>query len=266
MPLYNFEGKEHHGTMLPRFVSRFYKKNMVMAEVGVWDGNSLKLYINIIKQLNGKLYLIDWWKGETALEKGSPMEYRSEGYEKEYQKVLDIVEENDAKDNVVILRGDSVEMSKQIQDEELDLCFIDAGHSFEECKRDIIAYLPKVKNGGILCGDDFDSAHSFYNYLSLVDTYTEEEISKDNVEGKGHPGVLQAVWETLGDNVLYSDDAWYHFKGYRPIRGVVGLAPEAWNSGTQDSISAGNIFRIKGGIMLESEGHSPLIEPASPLE
>ena len=58
MPLYTFEGKEHHGTMLPRFVSRFYKKNMVMAEVGVWDGNSLKLYIDIIKQVNGKLYLI----------------------------------------------------------------------------------------------------------------------------------------------------------------------------------------------------------------
>ena len=33
----------HHATILPMLVAMFGKPNMVMAEVGVWDGNSLAL-------------------------------------------------------------------------------------------------------------------------------------------------------------------------------------------------------------------------------
>jgi predicted O-methyltransferase YrrM len=44
--------------------------------------------------------------------------------------------------------------ANNFDDESLDLVLIDGDHSTEAVCRDIDVWLPKVKNGGILCGDD----------------------------------------------------------------------------------------------------------------
>lgn len=271
------EEEEVHATILPLLVNMFGKENMVMAEVGVWDGNSLKLYIDRLKQLNGKVYLIDWWKGSTQVESGLNMEYKEDAYENVYQQVLDIIDRHDAKENVVILRGDCAEMAKQLQDEELDLCFLDAGHSYEECKRDIELFYPKVKKGGILSGDDMDITSSFHHYLTRVGTFTEEEISKDAVEGKGHPGVLQAVYDYFATDVAPYDGGWYTFKGYRMVRGVFGLVPDDKSEllditdpskQTVDMWSAfqNNIKVLEGGFVVEFNNLCASINPPKGFE
>ena len=38
---------------------------------------------------------------------------------------------------------------------DLDLVFIDAAHTYEAVAEDIRAWLPKVRLGGVLCGDDY---------------------------------------------------------------------------------------------------------------
>ena len=53
------------------------------------------------------------------------------------------------------IRMDSVEASKLYSDNSLDFVYIDADHSYESVKKDIIAWLPKVKTGGILAGHDY---------------------------------------------------------------------------------------------------------------
>jgi|6_EtaG_2_1085325.scaffolds.fasta_scaffold25614_1 hypothetical protein len=216
----------YHATILPELVFKFGFPGITMAEVGVWQGNSLKLYIHELKRLNGKVYLIDWWKGSKQIDQGLHMEWKEDPYEDIYQQVLDIIEEADAKENVVILKGDCVEMAKQIKDGELDLCFIDSDHSYEGCKKDIETYLPKIKKGGMMAGDDMDGSKDLYAYLLNVGTYTEEELSKDYVEGKGHPGVVQAVWDVFEDNVNPFCDGWYTFVGYKIVRAVGWLVDE----------------------------------------
>jgi len=74
----------------------------------------------------------------------------------------------------------SVLAAKEIPDD-LDMVFIDAEHSYEACKEDIEAWLPKVRNGGIICGHDYcDDC----------------------------PGIAQAVHECLGSeiNLEYDGD------------------------------------------------------------
>ena len=44
----------------------------------------------------------------------------------------------------------------QIDNASLDLVFIDANHSYEYIKNDIIKYTPKVKSTGLLTGHDID--------------------------------------------------------------------------------------------------------------
>lgn len=56
---------------------------------------------------------------------------------------------------VRIVRLDSVRASKLFGYGYLDMVFIDADHSYEAVLRDIRAWLPVVRNGGIISGHDY---------------------------------------------------------------------------------------------------------------
>ena len=51
---------------------------------------------------------------------------------------------------------DSVIASKDFEDGCLDFVYIDANHSYDFVKKDILAWMPKVKKGGIIGGHDLD--------------------------------------------------------------------------------------------------------------
>lgn len=53
------------------------------------------------------------------------------------------------------LRMTSIQASEYFEDESLDFVYIDAIHDYEHVKEDIKVWLPKVKKGGVLCGDDY---------------------------------------------------------------------------------------------------------------
>jgi len=56
-----------------------------------------------------------------------------------------------------ILRMASCEAAARIPDHSLDFVFIDADHSYEGCKADIQAWLPKLKPSGFISGHDYDN-------------------------------------------------------------------------------------------------------------
>jgi predicted O-methyltransferase YrrM len=53
------------------------------------------------------------------------------------------------------LKMASVDAARCFDDESLDFVFIDASHEEQDVKDDIDAWLPKVKKGGVLAGDDW---------------------------------------------------------------------------------------------------------------
>jgi predicted O-methyltransferase YrrM len=77
---------------------------------------------------------------------------------------------------VKIVKEYSVEAAKGVQDGSLDFVYIDAAHDYENVKKDIEAWAPKVRIGGIVAGDDF------YDFPS------------------GRGGVMQAVTEFTSHN------------------------------------------------------------------
>lgn len=63
------------------------------------------------------------------------------------------------KDQFRVLKASSVFVSKMYNDNSLDFVFIDACHDYDSVLNDIMAWYPKVKQGGILSGHDFADAY-----------------------------------------------------------------------------------------------------------
>jgi Methyltransferase domain len=59
-------------------------------------------------------------------------------------------------DSIMLIIADSVKASRLFPDASLDWVHLDARHDYVSVKNDIEAWLPKVKRGGWLSGDDYD--------------------------------------------------------------------------------------------------------------
>lgn len=66
-------------------------------------------------------------------------------------------------------RMHSWDAAPYVEDGSQDIVFIDGDHRYESVKRDIELYWPKVKAGGVLCGDDFGPA--FPGVVRAVDEF-----------------------------------------------------------------------------------------------
>jgi Methyltransferase domain len=59
-------------------------------------------------------------------------------------------------DTISLVIGESVTASRLFADASVDWVHLDARHDYDSAKADIQAWLPKVKRGGWLSGDDYD--------------------------------------------------------------------------------------------------------------
>lgn len=127
-------------------------------EVGSWLGKSAVFMGTRIAE-SGKsirLHCVDNWQG------GS--ETSDNGYAaRNYQAGRDLYAEfwanisNAGLQNTVLpLRMDSSAAAQEFDDDSLDFVFIDADHEQSAVERDLEAYFPKVKPGGVIAGHDYD--------------------------------------------------------------------------------------------------------------
>lgn len=145
-------------------------------EIGVWKGGSTAyMGVEILKSGKKIEYdAIDTFEG--SKEHGVVVGL----YEEAMQNLKPILDLN----IVNLIKGHSQDVFSKYADETLDFCFIDGSHEYEDVKKDIQAYLPKVKKGGILAGHDYDALWS---------------------------GVIKAVDELLG-KVEVLNGSWIYYK------------------------------------------------------
>lgn len=62
-----------------------------------------------------------------------------------------------ASQRITIRRADSEVAADDFSDGSLDWVYIDGDHTFERVRGDLLAFLPKVKRGGFIAGDDYGS-------------------------------------------------------------------------------------------------------------
>ena len=144
-------------------------KNVVVAEIGVLEGELTKMILD--NHSNVTYIQVDRWhvysEEEQARENNSPMSFRQ-------QKYFDDAKKNNFQNiekhikRVKIIEDDSVNAANQIENETIDICFIDAAHSYIGVTNDITAWFPKVKKNGWIGGHDIDresvmnAVHDFF--------------------------------------------------------------------------------------------------------
>ena len=118
-------------------------------EVGSWKGSSAS-YMGVEIANSGKridFWCVDTWTGSPELLNDPDVVAG---------RLLAVFLENTKPVKAFIrpLQSASVEAAGTFADESCDFVYIDADHSYECVKADIEAWLPKVKVGGTLAGDD----------------------------------------------------------------------------------------------------------------
>jgi Methyltransferase domain len=143
------------------FLLQLVPKNGVCVEIGVFDGVLSERILALTQPRT--LHLVDPWytKPDGTLFDGPAQRFDSadaaaDSLEQQYRRVVQLLESEIASGQVQIHRMLSHEAAPLFADAHFDWAYIDASHYYEDVKRDLHAWFPKVKPGGFISGDDYD--------------------------------------------------------------------------------------------------------------
>jgi hypothetical protein len=152
------------------FIIPLIPSNFNWVELGSWTGKSASYCVVELVNLNktGKFYCVDSWEG------GEEHTDINIVKNKELKNIfLNNIKPIDK--YIIPVQSISWDAALNFNDNSLDFCYVDAGHTYECVKNDIAAWWPKIKPGSYFGGDDYT---------------------------KGWPGVQKAVQEFGKENNL----------------------------------------------------------------
>jgi len=141
----------------------------IIVEVGVWQGRSLQAILDLCRENNNRVFAIDNWNPPA-----DDPDYAEARDTDIYAIFLKNLERLGHTSTVEVIRDDSARAAGRFADRSVDLLFLDADHNYEAVKRDIHAWLPKLKDHSCLCGHD-------YTFREGV-RHAVQEIFHDRVE------------------------------------------------------------------------------------
>ena len=128
-------------------------KVSTFAEIGVLKGKTTRFLLNNCQSIK-KYYAVDPWI------------FCQEGYETQADDFeiwyKEMAKDRDTlyKGRLVLIKKFSLDALEDIEDKSLDMVFIDASHTYEDVKDDILGWREKVRPGGILSGHDYHNRGS----------------------------------------------------------------------------------------------------------
>ena len=125
----------------------------VAVELGAWKGRSASC-MGVEIANSGKAIqfsTIDHWQGSRGegAHDADPDLQAGLLYDVFLQNIRPVAE------FVSVVRSDTAAAAGQFDDESVDFLYVDASHTYDGLLRDLFAWYPKVKTGGLIAGDDW---------------------------------------------------------------------------------------------------------------
>ena len=180
-------------------------KNINILEIGSWLGASALSFAQGLVDHNnaqGSITCIDAWVPFFNEEKNSNDIHKNMqamlGSDIAYNIFLHNIKTLPKSITCQHLKGQSDNIMPMLKAEQFDVIFIDADHTYEPVKKDILHSIPLIKDGGIICGDDLN-LQMFECDNELAKKSGDQDFIKDTKSGRNfHPGVTLAVDEIFG--------------------------------------------------------------------
>lgn len=137
----------------------------IFVELGCFKGKSTSFIVTEILNQNKKINFttIDSFEGHTnSSDTNEVQAYNGiENIYNDFSNNIDhlskYIKKKGLVDSMSVIKSLSHEGANWFNDGSVDVLFIDAGHSYEAVKKDIEAWLPKMKPNGIIAGHDYNS-------------------------------------------------------------------------------------------------------------
>jgi len=144
------------------------------AEVGVDLGTTTEYLFKNCPNLF--LYAVDLWQRQTQIKKvnGKWINHPDPEFALKTFTERTLPYHN----RMVMLQGISWEVTRSVMDYTLDFVFIDADHKYESVKKDILAWTPKLKIGGMISGHDINMPGVLQAVSELIPNFKIVGIDK----------------------------------------------------------------------------------------
>lgn len=149
-------------------------------EIGSWQGQSAVTICQRLQDMGkkAKVHCVDTFEGE----KNQPahIEIVQSLGGSTFGKFCENITAAGVADMISPVTGDSADSAALFEDGSLDGVFIDAAHDYDSVVRDVAAWFPKVKPGGIIAGHDYP----FDDVRRAVDEHAEAHGWKVGTHGR----------------------------------------------------------------------------------
>ena len=209
-----------HGHMVE--LVKFYCRDdlcepLNIIEIGSWVGASAITWGNSVKKYcptGGSVICIDPWAEMWF----NPKFPTSAALQQQFfcleNDIFELFQQNisaaNLNDMIVPIKGECKDILPGQPDDYFDIVYIDGNHSVQSVVQDICLAMPKIKDGGIICGDDLelqthevDRKELYFGAINKID-YANNRESRVGY----HPGVTLGV-STMFGTVGAMDGFWF---------------------------------------------------------
>ncbi len=176
-----------------------------IVEIGCYFGRSSVYLAELLTQRNLDVvfYCLDAWRSVSSKKHAS--EGMNESLVKKHEKLKSqynedpfkifsyLIKSSDMEDIIIPKKGPSFDHSESFEDESCDFVYIDTSNDYEDIKKEIKRWLPKMKKGGVIGGDDFSSPGVRKAVQSVFQNYNLCDYGKD----KRYPDQYCTWWKEV---------------------------------------------------------------------
>ena len=179
------QGWFHHGEKILELLEEHKPK--VCVELGSWKGASAIAMARVLRTWNGTLTCVDTWAHEAfhgGITKDTP---------RPVPKMIGECAANlvaaGVSASVRLIVAPSLEAA-QCWSEPIDFLYIDADHEYAQVLADLEAWVPHVREGGLIAGDDyanpgFPGVRMAWNYYEIEHGFPLQRWSTPNTQPPG---------------------------------------------------------------------------------